>query len=322
MLTKHIARAATALIAFLVVLLYPDRQALAWGPGVHMAIGEYVLGNLGLLTPVMAEVLRSNGSAFLYGCLSADIFLGKGSTVHPTHSHNWLVGQKLLTTAASPRARAHALGYLSHLAADTVAHNYYVPNMLSAMPMAGRISHVYTEMLADSLVQWDRRKARRLLRQEHAEADSALLAAMRRKALPFVIKKRLVHDSLGLTGYKGLGLSMNIARRHFAPRGVEAYVLDMLELSFGVVVDFLRHPDTTPSRSLDPVGTRHLWSVRQILHQRVQRKVRLGRRTLGTLFPVETHLAAVPRPIRLTLGHAPMLSPTPRWGIRPTGTDG
>lgn len=74
-------------------------QALAWGPGVHLALGNSVLANLACLPPLLAALLRRHGSAFLYGCLSADIFIGKGTDFRPGHSHNWVTGFKLLHSA-------------------------------------------------------------------------------------------------------------------------------------------------------------------------------------------------------------------------------
>lgn len=335
MRNTHFAKALVALVACIGVILYPDRDALAWGPGVHIAIGEYFLSNLSLLPPLVAELLRTYPSSFLYGALSADIFVGKGSTVHPTHSHNWNVAQTLRASAPSPKVQAYALGYLSHLAADTIAHNHYVPNMLSAMPMAGKLSHVYTEMLADNLVRWDKRKARRLLRRQNAEADVTLLAAMGCTKLPFVLKKHLVHNSLRLTERKSLGHSLDIARRHLAPTGVRPYFHDMFALSINVVGEVLRNPDSAAALAHDPVGTRALWSVKQIMRKRYRRKIHHGPRRLGTMYPVPSDLVDVRPPLRsahvdaaLLLKHHPprRLRGTRRrsgsQSLPPTGTTG
>lgn len=313
---QSIFKIALALGAFLGVILLPDREALAWGPGVHIAIGDYFLSNLGLLPAGIAEILRQYNSTFLYGSLSADIFVGKGSTVHPTHSHNWNVGKKLLLSANTPRLKAYALGYMSHLTADTVAHNYFVPNFLSTMPVAGKISHVYSEVLADSFVNWDQRKARRLLRQDHAEADITLLKAMDCKALPFVLKKRLVHNSLRLTETRGLGHSIALAKAHFAPIGTRNYFDEMFSLSISLVGDFLKHPDTCPALGLDPVGTRALWSVKQIIRKKKLRKISLGRRKMGTLYPISAAL----RPYAHAKHHAELTIPQ-QAALLKTGTD-
>ena len=45
--------------------------------------------------------------------------------------------------ADNPYLQAYSLGYLSHLAADITAHNYYVPNLMNKTLKGGRLSHVY-----------------------------------------------------------------------------------------------------------------------------------------------------------------------------------
>jgi hypothetical protein len=130
------SKTLTAFIGLVITLLALPGDALAWGPGVHLAMGGTILENLGLVSPFIADILARHRDLFLYGCISADIFIGKGSRIHDGHSHNWDTGFALLHSARDPGLRAYAYGYLSHLAADTVAHNYYVPNILAAAPSA------------------------------------------------------------------------------------------------------------------------------------------------------------------------------------------
>lgn len=66
------------LFAFVFCLTFPG-QAFAWGPGVHMVTGNWILQNLAFLPPLMGATLMQYPGQFLHGCLSADIFIGKGS---------------------------------------------------------------------------------------------------------------------------------------------------------------------------------------------------------------------------------------------------
>ena len=59
------------------------------------------------------------------------------------------MGRKLLLQAADPREQAFACGYLSHLAADIIAHNIYVPNQLYLTSSTIRWGHIYWELRAD-----------------------------------------------------------------------------------------------------------------------------------------------------------------------------
>ena len=258
------------LIAFLtlaIAALVPT-EALAWGPGVHLALGNSVLANVGCLPPVVTELLSRHRNAFLYGCLSADIFIGKGTSFHLGHSHNWVTGFKLLGSAKDPRVLAYAYGYLTHLAADVIAHNYYVPNTLWTMPSGGRISHVYVEAQADQRFGVERESALALFRRPNRDTDGTLLSAMDRKRLPFLLKKQIVKGSLKLCGRKGWAQSLRLADR-LLPWPQSAHHLgEMYRLSENLVFDFLSAPKESVAVSFDPIGSRNLRTVRQMRIQR------------------------------------------------------
>jgi hypothetical protein len=75
----------------------------------------------------------------------ADIILGKKYLPDDKSSHSWDVGLKLLDQAKSWPERAFAYGYLSHLAADSVAHEALTEEK-------GNMGHTWVEMKADSLI--------------------------------------------------------------------------------------------------------------------------------------------------------------------------
>src|SRR6476620_10374622 len=110
-------------------LLIPP-AAHAWTPGTHIYLGESVLGNLGQLPAAMADLLRAYPFDFLYGNIAADSSIAKHYAPLGRHCHYWHVGQEIHDLAATDGLRAFGLGYLCHLAADTVAHNYFVPRQL------------------------------------------------------------------------------------------------------------------------------------------------------------------------------------------------
>ncbi|WP_462325734.1 zinc dependent phospholipase C family protein [Desulfoplanes sp.] len=239
-------------------LLISAPTAFAWGAGVHMAIGNHILNHLGMIAPAIAAVLAKHPRSFLYGCLSADIFIGKGCRTTPTHSHNWSVGKRLLDLAPSSRLKAYAYGYLSHLAADTVAHNFYVPNMLAQTPGSGKLNHVYIEMQADMYVAWNPSEARELFKHKHRGADRTLLEVTENKRFPFYLKKQLFRGSVLASGQKSWNTSLGLMDQ-VIPRATDpAYLDQMVLLSRNVVRDFLSTPKTSVVLDLDPVGTRNL----------------------------------------------------------------
>ena len=82
-------------------------EAHAWGPGIHITKGSYILENLHLILPSIAQILRACPRDFLYGCISADFFIGKGCRRRDDHCHNWSVGLKMLANAKSQPNKAY-----------------------------------------------------------------------------------------------------------------------------------------------------------------------------------------------------------------------
>ena len=114
-------------LAVLLVVIALPQDAFAWGAGIHLHLGTVALTNLNLLRPAVAAIISAYPNDFLYGCIAADITIGKKFTHYLLHCHRWNMGMKILEEAGPEPQKACAYGYLSHLAADTVAHNYYVP---------------------------------------------------------------------------------------------------------------------------------------------------------------------------------------------------
>lgn len=244
--------------AFMVLFLPED--ALAWGPGIHMATAGWLLDHLPLLPAATAQVIGAYPAAFRYGSLSADIFIGKGCCVKPGHSHNWATAHALLEEADTPMLKAYAAGYLAHLAADTVAHNHYVPNLLAGTPGSGKFSHVYIEMQADRLVEWDVSTSR--LFDAAPEADRALLRAMDRAALPFKLKKQLFRSSVAVSGRQSFRRSLRIVHRMMPHAADRAYLALMLDVSGRAVVDVLCDPHGSEVLGIDPIGSEALGEAR------------------------------------------------------------
>ena len=119
--------------------------AFAWGPLTHMYLGNEVLSYTSLIPAGILALLRKHKQDFLYGNLMADIILGKKYLPDDKSSHSWDVGLKLLDLAKSWPERAFAYGYLSHLAADSVAHEALTEEK-------GNMGHTWVEMKADSLI--------------------------------------------------------------------------------------------------------------------------------------------------------------------------
>lgn len=243
-----------AVLGLVAGMFFPE-PAQAWGPGAHMVMGDWVLRNAGLLPVWVAEPLLRFPGLFLHGCLSADIFIGKGSVAKKGHSHNWESGLALLDKAGTTQRKAYAYGYLAHLAADTVAHGVYVPYLMPASPGNGKMAHVYIEMQADRMLAWSGRHALSAFRQSGSRDVSRMLwKTLRKNPFKFKLQSGVYQGSIAVGGSALWRRSLDVMDRVF-PGHVRADTLDaMLAAATRAVVDVLRKGEASPVFSLDPIG--------------------------------------------------------------------
>ncbi len=111
-----------------------------------------------LLTSGVAKLLTAERRSFLYGNIAADIVNFKAFGGHQNHCHRWTIISEMRERAETPSEEAFILGYLSHLAADTIAHNHFVPYHLVRFARLKGLGHLYWEMSADRFIserRWD-----------------------------------------------------------------------------------------------------------------------------------------------------------------------
>lgn len=254
-------------ICFLALVLFfcalGGQGAEAWGPGVHMVTGNWLLQNLTALPADIAASIMAHPGQFLYGILSPDIFIGKGSLNKKGHSHNWQTGLLLLRLAETAEQEAYAYGYLSHLSADTVAHNVFVPQSSEAAVGSGRLAHVYLEMQADRVLDWDSKDALGVFRERPSAASAALLQkTMRQTPWTFWMKKFLFKQSIFFGGLPTWRSAMGFLDSVVVgPEGV-AFAEQMLVVSTRAMVSLLQDVRNSPVRSLDPIGAEALEGFR------------------------------------------------------------
>lgn len=143
--------AKIAYFFFILFLLCPS-LALAWGPAMHLYLGNTLLASAAVLLPSVGSLLKRFSQHFLYGSLSADFFVGKGYRANGGKYHNWETGLLIRHEAETDEERAFAAGFLAHLAADTVAHGYFIPYLTRHTHLPNRIEHLYWEWSADCAV--------------------------------------------------------------------------------------------------------------------------------------------------------------------------
>ncbi len=237
------------------VLFWPH-EAQAWGPGIHLQLALDCLDNIALAAPVIAKVVSRFPRDFLYGAVSPDIFLSKMRAGHLFHCHNWRMGRLLLSEATTDRLRASVYGYLTHLAADVVAHNYYVPYKIIRSYNARIVApHTYWEMRFDLTVParaWD--AVPDIVQGDYHEFDALLERVLKKTLFSFKTSKRIFTSILVVNKIRQLQNSL----RRFAAQSrltlAEPRVTHFRSLLTTTIDDFLHDPEHAPCLNGDPTG--------------------------------------------------------------------
>lgn len=199
------------LLVLVVSLCWPE-VAHAWTPGTHVVMGEQILGSLHLIVPAAADLLRAYPYDFLYGSIAADTTMAKKFAPADRHSHAWHVGREVYDQAPSDALRAFGLGYLAHLAADVVAHNYFVPRQLVLTSSTRNMGHTYWESRVETeLGQAVPRAARELIRLDHRPADAHLERILSPTIFSVRTNRRLFRGMVHLTDSKSWQVGMQMA---------------------------------------------------------------------------------------------------------------
>lgn len=248
----------TSIVAFGLQLIFAD-GAWAWGPAVHTVIATRMLGELSQLLPAIAQTIQSFPLEYLYGSLSADFFVGKGQKPKEGHSHNWETGFRFLNEAKDDREAAYGYGFLSHLAADVIAHNYFIPSLIQHGTTWKRMGHLYWEAVADRLVgPVYIRIAKEVLSNNDLGCDDLLRAAVGKKRAGLKARRKLFTQSVKLSDYLSSSQVRFLDGRGLGEQISPANIGFMVGLSYRLARDFLTHPDSSCCTSYDPIGSRNL----------------------------------------------------------------
>ncbi len=252
------------LIIFITILSIPT-TALAWGLGVHLQLGSQILGELHLLPEALRQLIASHPFDFLYGCISADITLGKRFTHYLQHCHSWRVGCRIIDAAENDAQRACAYGYIAHLAADTIAHSYLVPYKLVRTFNTAMHKHTYWEMRFESRVDPSCWVLARSLAQKDLSANDTLLRSILAPTLfSFGTNKRLFNSLLLLSRLQQWQKMLRSLADHSKWTLQEINQEEYLTLAHEAVLSVLQNMQQSPYWKADPAGERALHAAKAI----------------------------------------------------------
>ncbi|HET8541035.1 MAG TPA: zinc dependent phospholipase C family protein [Anaeromyxobacter sp.] len=276
-LSRLLALLPLAAVA-LVILAWPS-DALAWGPLAHLNFSAQALQSLGTVQPGLRQVLADFGDEFLYGSLAADIVVGKNMARYLYHCHNWRVGFNVFRHARPGGEQAFALGFLSHLAADTVAHNYYVPYKTVASYHKVNTRHAYWELRYDQRMD---KALSRLAKQVTTRAirnhdDYLERMLYRSSVLPFGVSKQIFRSLLATAriGRFGQVSSLTFARERKLPLEPDL-VSDTNDLAFRAIMGMLNDGERSEAARADATGARNIrlaTDLRKALKQKTARRI-------------------------------------------------
>jgi Zinc dependent phospholipase C len=293
---------AAAALGVLAVAALPS-DAWAWTPGTHIFLGEAVLRALSYLPGGVAELLSAFPYDFLYGSIAADTSIAKKYAPAGRHCHSWNVGFEIHERASDAPLRAFALGYLAHLAADTVAHNFFVPRYLAITSSTSALGHSYWESRFEThLGERFSRRAREVILLDHARSDEHLDRILSPTIFSTSTNRRIFRGMVYVTDTESwqriFQLASERSRWDLTDPDVGRYVVR----SFEYIMDLLRRFQAAEAFALDPAGEDSLRMAKRVRRdaRRSGSDIRVNEEALRHFGMPETQLAiaaSLPEPI-------------------------
>lgn len=239
----------------------------AWTPGTHIYLAESVLHHLEILPAVTADLLRAFPYDYLYGSIAADTSFAKKYAPAGRHPHAWNVAQEIYDQAPADALKAFGLGYLSHLAADVIAHNHFVPRQLVLSRGPASVAHAYWEARVEHLLGRDySRSAVELIRMDHLRADQHLDTILSPTLFSVSTNRRMFRGMVRLSEQRSLQATLRMADEYGKWVLTEGDVERHMTRSLDQIIELLKGGDPAV-RQADPSGYSALARVKEIRKQ-------------------------------------------------------
>jgi hypothetical protein len=257
--------AVVAVAVAIVVLALTPAPAYAWTPGTHVFLGEAVIQAASTLPRAVADLLGAFPYDFLYGSIAADTSMAKKYAPVGRHCHAWHVGLEIFERAPDGPLRAFGLGYLAHLAADAVAHNYFVPRQLALTSSTTALGHSYWESRFEGhLGERHAHRAVELLLLDHSRSDEHLDRILSPTIFSMQTNRRIFRGMVYVTDTESwqriVQLVSENSRWDLPEEDVERYIAR----SYDFIMDFLQRLDRSEPYTLDPAGTEQLDAAKRV----------------------------------------------------------
>ena len=186
--------------------------------------------------------------------------MGKNLARYAVHCHNWNTGFQVLDRAKNDSQRAFGLGFLSHLAVDTVAHNYYVPYKTVQGHSARAAGHAYWEIRYDQRLSPD-------LWKSHVTSPSGSTASTTSTSRECLSESYVIPFSISRTLFGSMLLTARLKKWQRMSEVIagerDLYLTDeeigeCRNLAVANIVDMLKRGPDADCVQIDPTGERNL----------------------------------------------------------------
>ena len=218
-----------------------------------------------MLPGTIAELLDAFPYDFLYGSIAADTSMAKKYAEAGRHCHSWKVGFEIHDLASGGRMRAFALGYLSHLAADSVAHNYFVPKQLTVTSSTSALGHSYWESRIETHLRGDApHRARELILFDHSRADEHLDRILSPTIFSTHTNRRIFRGMVYVSDTESWQRVFHLISEKSRWDLTDAEVGTYMTRSYDFIMDLLNRMGESDPYALDPAGDVALRSAKRI----------------------------------------------------------
>jgi hypothetical protein len=154
-------------------LLIYAADASAWGLFTHIYFAQYIALAMPILDPKLQNAIKKFPKLVMAGACLPDLALVSKQF---STTHQWHQAQAMLSQAKSDEEMAIAVGYISHLYVDVIAHNHFVPAFEAKWLNPSMLTHVVAEWAMDAhIARHIMDRPYRLLRH-HTDMISTLVA--------------------------------------------------------------------------------------------------------------------------------------------------
>lgn len=122
-------------------------DANAWGLVTHLYFAQSLLWAMPLLDPRLQRAIKSFPELVMAGACLPDLAI---VSHRYRHTHLWENAHQLMLTAQTDEELAIAIGYVSHLYVDVIAHNHFVPAHEAMWHKNEVLTHIASEWAMDA----------------------------------------------------------------------------------------------------------------------------------------------------------------------------